>query len=65
MPGARWNTVPWMRWSPVGDRLAYFARTEKQRSLIVQNVVTDKTEVRVQLMRSTCRSRPTGRRTAR
>ena len=49
VPGARWNTVPWMSWSPVGDRLAYFARTEKQRSLIVQNVVTDKTEVRVQL----------------
>ncbi len=49
VPGARWNTVPWMSWSPVGDRLAYFARTEKQRSLIVQNVVTDKMEVRVQL----------------
>ena len=49
VPGARWNTVPWMSWSPVGDRLAYFARTEKQRSLIVQNVVTDKTEVRVPL----------------
>ena len=49
VPGARWNTVPWMSWSPVGDRLAYFARTEKQRSLIVQNVVTDKTEVRVEL----------------
>ena len=47
VPGARWNTVPWMSWSPVGDRLAYFARTEKQRSLIVQNVVTDKTEVRI------------------
>ena len=49
VPGARWNTVPWMSWSPVGDRLAYFARTEKQRSLIVQNVVTDKTEVRIEL----------------
>ncbi len=49
IPGARWNTVPWMSWSPVGDRLAYFARTEKQRSLIVQNVVTDRTEVRVEL----------------
>ncbi|MEO5821487.1 MAG: hypothetical protein ABIT71_13360, partial [Vicinamibacteraceae bacterium] len=49
VPGARWNTVPWMSWSPVGDRLVYFARTEKQRSLIVQNVVTDKTEVRIEL----------------
>ena len=66
VPGARWNTVPWMSWSPVGDRLAYFARTEKQRSLIVQNVVTDKIgSPRPRCMRSTCRSRPTGRRTAR
>ena len=31
-PGGRWNTVPWMSWSPVGDRLAYFVRTEKTRS---------------------------------
>ncbi len=49
VPGARWNTVPWMSWSPVGDRLAYFARTEKQRSLVIQNVVTDKTEQRIEL----------------
>ncbi len=49
VPGARWNTVPWMSWSPVGDRLAYFARTEKQRSLVIQNVVTDKTEVRIEM----------------
>jgi hypothetical protein len=49
VPSARWNAVPWLSWSPIGDRLAYFARTEKQRSLIVQNVVTDKTEVRVEL----------------
>ena len=39
-PGGRWNSVPWMSWSPQGDRLAYFVRTEKDRSLIVQNVVT-------------------------
>ena len=37
-PGGRWNSVPWMSWSPQGDRLAYFVRTEKDRSLIVQNV---------------------------
>jgi hypothetical protein len=49
VPGARWNTVPWMSWSPVGDRLAYFARTEKQRSLIIQNVVTDQTEIRIEM----------------
>jgi hypothetical protein len=39
-PGDRWVTVPWMSWSPDGDRLAYFARAEKSRSLILQNVLT-------------------------
>jgi hypothetical protein len=48
-PGGRWNSVPWMSWSNQGDRLAYFVRTEKDRSLIVQNVVTRKIEVRVPL----------------
>jgi hypothetical protein len=48
-PGARYITVPWMSWSPVGDRLAYFVRTEKQRTLIIQNVVTGKTEQRVEM----------------
>ena len=48
-PGGRWNSVPWMSWSPTGDRLAYFVRTEKDRSLIVQNVITKKVEVRVPL----------------
>ena len=28
-PGGRWNSVPWMSWSPQGDRIAYFVRTEK------------------------------------
>ena len=46
-PGVRWNSVPWMSWSPQGDRLAYFVRTEKDRSLIVQNVVSKKIEVRI------------------
>lgn len=45
----RFNTVPWMSWSPQGDRLAYFVRTEKDRSLIVQNVVSKKIEVRIPL----------------
>ena len=31
--GERFNTVPWMSWSPKGDRLAYFVRTEKERTL--------------------------------
>ncbi len=39
--------MPWMSWSPKGDRLAYFVRTEKERTLIVQNVLTRKVEVRV------------------
>ncbi|MGE0042017.1 MAG: hypothetical protein AB7V01_12610 [Vicinamibacterales bacterium] len=48
-PGGRWNSVPWMSWSPQGDRLAYFVRTEKDRSLIVQNVLTRKTEAKIAL----------------
>ncbi|MSO45523.1 MAG: hypothetical protein EXQ59_01980 [Acidobacteria bacterium] len=43
-PGMRFNTVPWMSWSPTGDRLAYFARREKSRSLILQNVLNGKVE---------------------
>ncbi|MGQ0732548.1 MAG: hypothetical protein ACT4QD_02705 [Acidobacteriota bacterium] len=46
-PGMRFNTVPWMSWSPLGDRLAYFVRTEKDRSLVLQNVVTRKVEHRI------------------
>jgi WD40 repeat protein len=46
-PGMRWVTVPWMSWSPQGDRLAYFVRTEKDRSLILQNVISRKVEVRI------------------
>ena len=37
-PGGRWNSVPWMSWSPAGDRLAFFVRTEKDRSLVVEDV---------------------------
>jgi hypothetical protein len=49
VPGLRWNAVPWLSWSPVGDRLAYFVRTEKQRSLIIQNVVTGTIEERIEM----------------
>ena len=45
-PGGRWVTVPWFSWSNTGDRLAYFVRTEKSRTLIVQNVLTGKVEER-------------------
>ena len=29
--GFRNNAVPWMSWAPAGDRIAYFARTEKDQ----------------------------------
>jgi WD40 repeat protein len=47
--GLRNNTVAWMSWAPAGDRLAYFVRTEKDRSLILQNVLTRKIERRIEL----------------
>jgi len=47
MLGERWNTMPWVSWSPKGDVIAYFVRTEKERTLIVQNVLSRKIEVRV------------------
>jgi hypothetical protein len=47
--GFRSQAVPWMSWAPAGDRLAYFARTEKVKSLILQNVVTRKIERRIEL----------------
>ena len=37
-PGMRFNTVQWLSWSPQGDRIAYFVRDEKWRTLILQNV---------------------------
>ena len=40
---------PWMGWSPKGDRLAYFVRTEKERTLVIQNVLTRKVEMRIPL----------------
>ena len=45
--GERWNTMPWLSWSPKGDRVAYFVRTEKERTLIIQNVLTTKIEQRI------------------
>ncbi|MBI3402143.1 MAG: PD40 domain-containing protein [Acidobacteria bacterium] len=39
--------MPWMAWSPKGDRLAYFVRTEKERALILQNVLTRKIEAKI------------------
>jgi Tol biopolymer transport system component len=48
-PGMRYIIVPWMSWSPQGDRLAYFVRTEKDRSLILQNVLSSKIESRIEM----------------
>lgn len=39
--------MPWIGWSPKGDRLAYFVRTEKERTLIIQNVLTAAIEERI------------------
>ena len=47
--GERTNIMPYMSWSPKGDRLAYFVRTEKERTLVIQNVLTRKIEERVPL----------------
>jgi hypothetical protein len=49
VPGARWNTVPWLSWAPAGDRIAYFVRKEKYRALILQNAVTGDIEKRIEL----------------
>jgi hypothetical protein len=48
-PGMRFNTVSWMSWSPTGDRLAYFARREKSRALILQNVLNGNVEERIDM----------------
>jgi WD40-like Beta Propeller Repeat len=47
--GFRNNAVPWMSWAPNGDRIAYFARTEKVSTLILQNVVTRNIDRRIEL----------------
>ena len=39
--------MPSMSWAPQGDRLAYFVRTDKERTLIVQNVLTKRIEERL------------------
>src|SRR6185436_11469450 len=41
--------MPWMTWSPRGDRLAYFVRTRKERTLVIQNVLTRKVEQRIDM----------------
>ena len=48
-PGMRFNTVPWLSWAASGDRIAYFVRSEKWRTLILQNVLSRDIEDRIQL----------------
>lgn len=47
--GLRGNLVPWMAWAPVGDRVAYFARVGRGKSLILHNVVSNEVEHRIAL----------------
>jgi hypothetical protein len=46
-PGGRWSTVPWMTWSPDANRIAYFGRREKSRSLIIQSVLDGRVEEKI------------------
>jgi hypothetical protein len=46
---SRWVTVPWLSWSSTGDRIAYFARAEKSRTLIMQDVLTGDVEDRIEM----------------
>ena len=48
-PMSRFNTAPWVSWSPVGDQIGYFARNEKTKTLILQNLVTSKIERRIEM----------------
>jgi hypothetical protein len=48
-PGGRFNTVPWMSWSSSGDRLAYFVRREKTRTLVIQNILSRKVEDMIEI----------------
>ncbi len=47
--GLRGNMVPWISWAPKGDRIAYFVRTEKHKSLVIQDVVSGRVEQRLNL----------------
>ncbi len=49
LPGMRFNTVSWMSWSDQGDRIAYFVRKGKFKTLIIQNIVDKRIETRIDL----------------
>ena len=48
-PGERWISVPWISWSPSGDRIAYVVRKEKGKAIVIQNAVSRKVEKRIDL----------------
>ena len=48
-PGMRSNTVPWLSWAPSGDHIAYFVRSEKSRTLILQNVLSRDVDDRIEM----------------
>lgn len=47
--GLRGNLVPWIAWAPVGDTVAYLARTGKTKSMILVNVASGHTIKRIDL----------------
>jgi len=49
IPGERWNTVPWMAWSPKADRIAYFVRNREHKTLMLENIITRKIEQRIEM----------------
>ena len=48
-PGMRFNTVPWLSWAPSGDQIGYFVRSEKSRTLILQNVLSRDVDDRIEM----------------
>jgi hypothetical protein len=49
IPGTRWNTVPWLAWSPGGDRIAYIVRMGQYKGIILEDVVTRDIVQRIEL----------------
>jgi len=47
--GLRGNLVPWIAWAPVGDTVAYLARTGKVKSLVLVDVAKRKTIKKIDL----------------
>jgi len=48
-PGGRFNTMQFLSWAPQGDLIAYFARNERNRSLIMQDVLSRRIVRRIEM----------------